>query len=122
MGETFETVTVGVSTFDSPKIQEEITSAITTDKVLKMGKEFNTETAIDSVEPDVAEKEASKLSPVTKSRTSSTSSGSSKKEMIATVKLTKTSTENKLEKGLTAPEIEDKKIESKEDIQTVQKR
>merc|ERR1712029_74569 len=76
---------------------------------------------VDIAEQDVAKKEPSQLSPVIKSRTSSTSSGSSKKEMIDAVKLTETSPKDKLEGGPTVPKSDDVKIESKEDIQKIKK-
>merc|ERR1711974_190491 len=106
--DTFETVTAGVSSFELVKtdLLEEVTSKIITEESPKMDKELKKETTVGSDEQDVAEKDASELSPVTKSRTSSTSSGSSKQDMIGAVKLTETSLEGKSEKVLAAPESE----------------
>merc|ERR1712111_10871 len=72
---TFDTVTAGVSSFESAKIDllGEVTSKISTVETPKSDTDLNIEM---TVEQDVAEKEARRLSLVTKSRTSSTSSRS----------------------------------------------
>merc|ERR1712111_284667 len=118
IGKTLETASAG-ALFVTTEIELCTDTTKTAEESSQMGLEVKTETTFDNNEKYFkeceAEKDATATSVATKSRTSSTSSGSSKPDM----KTMETSPKERLEGRSTFDESEDATMKSKRDVQNI---